>query len=1171
MSSFLRNKKLPKIWNPKEQATKLSINQIEADEIISVITNSQQFQQQSGTGVPVDMATKSYVDTQAVNVKNDILGGASGAYDTLKELQTELEGNDTAINSIVNTLSTKANQSDLLSLSSRVGDVETNKLNIVDASNTYATITNLSTTNTNLTNLTNKVNTNETTLNSHTTSISSLNSKTSALSYSGGTTTINSKLIVNLDDTLKGNTIIGDQTTDTLTINAITQLNNNLSTTGNIILSDNSNLVNRLVADETNISNISSQLTNKAEKSQIITTNQWSLNANVNTLSSVLSSIGSLTSQVINISGGTHNDTTNPNNLTAINLVMIGQDSGFSSPVSILNYGLTISGSTNTRARLSNLGINGNVIIDGTLGRHTFKSCTFNANLTFLNTTTNFINFHYCSFSGQVNIPSTFGGVIVFYFCDFSGATLSFNNVSNQQIYINSCVNLPSLSLNALLNGFNMTTSTSAINTVSLNCSGSTQFPSGSISQSSISNLSSDLSTINSSITTTNNNLTTTNNNLTTTNNNLSSLTTRVGTTETDITNLKQKTNVLAYDGSTDTLSINSKLSVVKDSSTNNGTINLGDGTGTDTINIRSNIIANSQTITPTQLGYVSGASSNLQTQITARALDNAVVKLSGNQTIGGDKTFTGTTAGITKVMVGLGNCDNTSDLNKPISTATQSALDLKANITYVDTQLANLVNSAPESLNQLNELASALGNNPNYATDMINALSLKSNDNVVVKLTGDQSIQGIKDFASIKLNGTDLNTRLSTIESTNDTQNTNITNLQSKTSAISYDSSTDTLSISSKVNISKDLTDIASIYLGDNVGNDIIYLRGNLNVLGTTNLTPTELSRLSGVSSGIQSQLNSRVTTNTSQTISGQKNFTGGLQLSGVDLSTTITDIQTKNTSQDTSITSINSSITDLQNNKQNTLTIDSVVTNGSTNPVQGGAVYTTFQNYYDRTASDNKFATITNLNSGLSAKQNILSFDSTPTSSSNNPVTSGGIFTALSSYITSSSLSSTLSSYLTSSNASSTYQSISGMSSYFGLSSNNSISGRNTFTNMNTFNRVCESVNQAGSGTNLSVDYSTLNAGIIFYAPSANFTLSLTNIPTTNTNCIYTLTLRYSAKFYANALNINGSAITMTAIGGLSNLSINSSATLVYQQIQIVFNSSSVPTATTCLMSIW
>ena len=109
MTSFLRNKRLAKIWNPKEQATKLTINQIEADEIISVITNSQQFQQQTSSGVPQNVATTTYVDNSvnnsATNIRNSILGGASQAYDTLKELQTELENNDSAITSITNVLS----------------------------------------------------------------------------------------------------------------------------------------------------------------------------------------------------------------------------------------------------------------------------------------------------------------------------------------------------------------------------------------------------------------------------------------------------------------------------------------------------------------------------------------------------------------------------------------------------------------------------------------------------------------------------------------------------------------------------------------------------------------------------------------------------------------------------------------------------------------------------------------------------------------------------------------------------------------------------------------------------------------------------------------------------------------------------------------------------------
>lgn len=40
---------------------------------------------------------------------------------------------------------------------------------------------------------------------------------------------------------------------------------------------------------------------------------------------------------------------------------------------------------------------------------------------------------------------------------------------------------------------------------------------------------------------------------------------------------------------------------------------------------------------------------------------------------------FTGTPTGITKAHVGLGNVDNTADTAKPVSTATQTALDAKA------------------------------------------------------------------------------------------------------------------------------------------------------------------------------------------------------------------------------------------------------------------------------------------------------------------------------------------------------------------------------------------------------------------------------------------------------------------------------------------------------------
>lgn len=58
--------------------------------------------------------------------------------------------------------------------------------------------------------------------------------------------------------------------------------------------------------------------------------------------------------------------------------------------------------------------------------------------------------------------------------------------------------------------------------------------------------------------------------------------------------------------------------------------------------------------------------------------------------------THTGNTSnphGVTKAQVGLGNADNTSDANKPVSSATQTALDAKASASTVSTHIANKTN----------------------------------------------------------------------------------------------------------------------------------------------------------------------------------------------------------------------------------------------------------------------------------------------------------------------------------------------------------------------------------------------------------------------------------------------------------------------------------------------
>ncbi len=106
----------------------------------------------------------------------------------------------------------------------------------------------------------------------------------------------------------------------------------------------------------------------------------------------------------------------------------------------------------------------------------------------------------------------------------------------------------------------------------------------------------------------------------------------------------------------------------------------------------------------------------------------------------------------LVKADVGLGNVDNTADTAKPVSTAQQTALDLKANLAsptltgtpltptaapgtnttqvastaYVVAAVAALIAAAPGALDTLDELAAALGDDANFAATMVTALAGK-------------------------------------------------------------------------------------------------------------------------------------------------------------------------------------------------------------------------------------------------------------------------------------------------------------------------------------------------------------------------------------------------------------------------------------------------------------
>jgi len=83
-----------------------------------------------------------------------------------------------------------------------------------------------------------------------------------------------------------------------------------------------------------------------------------------------------------------------------------------------------------------------------------------------------------------------------------------------------------------------------------------------------------------------------------------------------------------------------------------------------------------------------------------------------------------------------------------PTATAGTNTTQI-ATTAFVSTAVANLINSAPGALDTLDELAAALGDDANFASTVTNSLALKANDNAVVKLTGDQTVAGVKTFSS--------------------------------------------------------------------------------------------------------------------------------------------------------------------------------------------------------------------------------------------------------------------------------------------------------------------------------------------------------------------------------------------------------------------------------------
>ena len=106
------------------------------------------------------------------------------------------------------------------------------------------------------------------------------------------------------------------------------------------------------------------------------------------------------------------------------------------------------------------------------------------------------------------------------------------------------------------------------------------------------------------------------------------------------------------------------------------------------------------------------------------------------------------------------------------------------------------------------------------------------------------------------------------------------------------------------------------------------------------------------------------------------------------------------------------------------------------------------------------------------------------------------------------------------------------------------------------------------------LTINYTANNGQSIFVAPTANFSLVLTNVPTSSVQAIYKLEIYISAKFYCTGITVNGTVLSMAAVGGFANIAgqVNANATGLIQNFIIFFTGTTIPSrVNTTLLSTW
>lgn len=333
-------------------------------------------------------------------------------------------------------------------------------------------------------------------------------------------------------------------------------------------------------------------------------------------------------------------------------------------------------------------------------------------------------------------------------------------------------------------------------------------------------------------------------------------------------------------------------------------------------------------------------------TGIEAGAQVNTVTGVKGNA----ENNYRTGEINISPANIGLGNVDNTSDANKPISTATQTALDGKQNVLTFDNSPTENSDNPVKSGGVYSALAGKI------------SISAKGANGGVAELDANGKIPSSQMPSSVD-NILEYPT-LNDFPATGEDRKIYIaldTKLTYRWGGTEYGEISPSIALG---------TTSSTAYRGDWGAEDRAAI-GTLTDLQTT------------AKSDLVSAVNELKTA-----------------LGGVQGTLTFDNVPTENSNNPVKSGGIYTALA----GKQDTLTIDSAPTSGSDNPVKSGGVYTALsgkQNTltFDSTPTENSTNPVTSggIYNALAGKQNSLTIDGSPAENSTNPVTSGGVYTAL------------------------------------------------------------------------------------------------------------------------------------------------------------------------------